>query len=108
MSLTPGKLQSITGKTQANGAQTFTLEPFYNVHQIQFTPSATPVVAGTMVFAIRTPGAASAHTLDFTVALTDSTQYVVQIHANGDQLIATPSAFDAAKTYALALYSSRP
>lgn len=105
MSLTPAKAQSITGKTQANGAQTITIDPGYNLHQIQFEPSATPG-AGTLALAIRNKGATAYYTV-VTLTLTDTTQYMTQIRGHTDSILATPTDFDAAKTYSLHVTSSR-
>ena len=103
-----GKQQKITGKTQANGAQTFALEPGHRIHQIQFKPSATPS-AGTMTFEIRTPGATAYHIVD-TITLTNPAHYVRTLTAFGDSLRVTPIAFDPgpvppAKSYSIFLYS---
>ena len=105
MALTPAKQQSVTGKAQGDGAQTFTLDPYYSRHQLQFEPSAAPS-AGTMTFEVRTPGATAYQALDFTMDLTGSA-LVYQVTGNFDSLKATPASFDAAKTYALHCLSSR-
>ena len=105
MALTPAKRQSVTGKAQADGAQTFTVEPYHGKHQLQFEPSAAPS-AGTMTFEVRTPGATAYQALDFTMDLTGS-NLTYQVNGNFDRIKATPALFDAAKTYALHCFSSR-
>jgi len=103
MSFTPAVQQSVADKAQTDGAQTFALEPGHRVHQIQFEPSATPS-AGTMTFKIRTPGADEYYEID-SIDLTDITDYMVTITAFADSLIATPTSFDAGKTYSLHVFS---
>ena len=105
MALTPAKQQSVAGQKQSDGAQTFTLESYHSTHQLQFEPSATPS-AGTMAFEVRTPGATAYQTLDFSMDLTGSA-LTYQVTGNFDSLIATPTSFDAAKTYSLHCFSSR-
>jgi hypothetical protein len=103
MSLTHGKRQSVTGKTQADGAQIFELDPGHHIHQIQFKPSASPS-AGTMTFSLRTPGASDYVTVD-TMDLTDVSEYLVSVTGFGDSLKCEPASFDALKTYSLFVMS---
>jgi len=106
MALTSEQRQQVTAQDQSDGVQTFTMEQFYGRHQLQFEPSAAPS-AGTMTFSARTPGATAYQDLDFTMDLTDATQYTYQIRGYFDSLKATPALYDAAKTYALTVFSSR-
>jgi len=103
MSLRIGRMQGVTAKTQAMGAQTFTVDPGHRRHQIAFEPSATPS-AGTMAIAVKSPGASAFFTVD-TMDLTDTADYLVAIEWHAEQIRCTPALFDAAKTYALYLYS---
>lgn len=105
MALTPAKRQSLTGKAQGDGAQTFTVDVYHSRHQLQFEPSAAPS-NGTMTFAVRTPGATAYQTLDFTMDLTGSA-LTYEVSGNFDRILATPASFDAAKTYSLHCFSSR-
>jgi len=97
-------MQNVEGVNQAGGAQTFDLEPGHHIHQIQFEPSAAPS-AGTMTFALRTPGANNYIAIDTSMDLTDAADYLISITGYGDSLKCTPASFDAGKTYSLYLMS---
>ena len=88
----------LTGKTQADGAQTIDLTGYERaeVHQIQIDPSATPA-AGTMDVSIRTPGGAGYTSLG-SIDLVNG-PLIVQYTGYADSMKLTPSLFDAAKTY---------
>lgn len=95
---------AITGKTQANGAQTIDVtdslplgEKAKRHWQVQFVPSATPA-AGTATIGIKTPGASGFATLATTVDLTSSA-LLVSFDAVAEAILITPTDFDAAKTY---------
>jgi len=97
---------SVTDKSQADGAQTITLEGAdrFRKHQIQIVPSATPS-AGTLAVAIKTPGASAFVTLPDSIDMTDTDQHVMQFDGWAAEIRFTPSSFDAAKTYSVYLVS---
>lgn len=95
---------SLTAKTQANGAQTISVEGFESLrhYQIQAAVSATPS-DGTLAVAIRTPGASEYTTLG-TIDLVNG-PLTVQFEAFCDSIQLTPTSFDAEKTYSIFLVS---
>ena len=97
---------SVIDASQADGAQTVSLTDANGAlfHQIQFVPSATPVVAGSMAVAIKTPGSDTYETLANTIDLING-PYTLQISGLLDGLQFTPVGFDAAKTYCLYIAS---
>jgi len=103
MSLLPNKRQSVTGKTQADGAFALDLEPGHHITQIHLEVSATPS-AGTLSIGIRTPGSDSYITVD-SIDMTDATDYLVSVTAWADSIQFTPASFDADKSYDVFLFS---
>lgn len=100
---------SLTGLTQADGAQTFTLRANnkFTTHQLHVEVSAQPA-AGTLSIAIKTPGASVASTLSSTVdmtAITATDAEIVDINAAAETITITPALFDADKTYNAILVS---
>lgn len=95
---------SITGKTQAMGAQEINVIGSLDMHrdakrhwQVQIVPSATPSV-GTMAVAVKTPGASGYSTLTTTIDMT-GTELLVSFDAAAESIRLTPTGFDADKTY---------
>ena len=99
-------LNSVIDASQADGAQTVSLTDANGAlfHQIQFVPSATPVVAGVMQVAIKTPGSDTYETMANTVDLING-PYTLQITGLLDGIRFTPVGYDAAKTYCLYIAS---
>jgi len=98
--------QSVTGKTQANGAFAFAMPTHLQClrhHQLQLEVSATPT-GGSLAVAVKSVGASGYATfssgLNMTAAppIYEFTGYVESIRI-------TPSGFDADKTYSLILNS---
>jgi hypothetical protein len=97
------KTNSLLTKTQADGAQTVSLNQFdcAKLHQIQVIVSATPA-AGTLTVAIKTPGASTYSAIPWTIDLTAlSTNSVFQLTGFVESIQFTPSGFDADKTYSV-------
>ena len=94
---------SVQNKTQADGAQTVTLEEAdrFREHQVQLEVSATPS-AGSLTVAVRTPGA-SGFTDIGTIDMTDTDDYLQQFTGLAGAVRFTPSGFDADKTYSVFL-----
>ncbi|MFW9899916.1 MAG: hypothetical protein ACFFDY_01355 [Candidatus Thorarchaeota archaeon] len=97
---------SVEDKSQADGAQTVSLTDANGAlfHQIQFVPSATPVIAGTMTVSIKTPGSDTYEDMASTIDLING-PYTLQINALLDGVKFTPTGYDAAKTYSLYIAS---
>lgn len=93
---------SATDKTQADGAQTISLNEsdLFREHQIQIVPSATPS-AGTLQVAVKTPGASAFADIGTAIDMTDATKYVMQFTGFASQIRFTPALFDADKTYSV-------
>ena len=96
--------KSITGKTQANGAQEINVVDSLEMSreakkfwQIQIVPSATPST-GTMTIAVKTPGASAYTTLTTTIDMT-GTELLATFEAAAESIKLTPTSFDADKTY---------
>ena len=89
---------SITGKTQADGAQSIDLLEADSalIHQLHVEVSATPG-AGTLAVAVKTPGATGYITLSGTIDLTNILLYKIEGLVESIQV--TPTGFDADKTY---------
>lgn len=95
------KTTSILAKTQADGAQTVSLEVFdcAKLHQLQVSTSAVPT-AGILTVAVKTPGSSTYNDLPWTIDLTDlATTSVFQFEGFAESIQITPTGFDAAKTY---------
>lgn len=95
---------SVTGKTQANGAQTISLgaDDCFREHQVQLEVSAQPA-AGSLDVAVKTPGSnlfATVATIDMTTA-TATLAIVTQFTRYASQIRLTPTGFDADKTYSV-------
>ena len=99
---------SVTGKKQADGAQTLELGVYdkFRQHQLQVELSATPT-GGTLDIAIKTPGANNFVTLSsLQIDLTAGDNQVVHFgpyYASAIKL--TPTSLDADKTYSAFLVS---
>ena len=92
---------SVQDKTQADGAQTISLDAGdrFREHQIQMIPSATPS-AGTLTVAIKTPGAPAFNDVG-TIDMTDATKYVMKFRGFASQIRFTPASFDGDKTFSI-------
>ena len=99
-------LNSVIDASQADGVQTVSLTDTNGAlfHQIQFVPSATPVVAGSMTVSIKTPGSNTYEDMANTIDLING-PYTLQITGLLDGLQFTPVGYDAAKTYCLYIAS---
>ena len=97
---------SVIDASQADGVQTVSLTDANGAlfHQIQFVPSATPVVAGIMTVSIKTPGSNTYEDMANTIDLING-PYTLQITGLLDGLQFTPVGYDAAKTYCLYIAS---
>lgn len=95
------RTNSILTKTQADGAQTISLDVFdcAKLHQIQVSVSATPA-AGILTVGVKTPGAATYAALPWTIDLTDlATNSLFQFTGFATSIQITPTGFDGDKTY---------
>lgn len=100
---------TLSEKTQANGAQTFTLQEQNNFdrHQLQIEVSAQPS-AGTMAIAVKSPGSDVFCTIDSSIdltALTATNGKIVDIDVFAEAIKITPSSLDGDKTYNAILVS---
>jgi hypothetical protein len=93
----------LTGKSQADGAQTIDLTGYERakIKQVQIDV-ATPPAAGTMDVSIRTPGASGYVSLGSINIV--SGPLAVMFDGYCDSIRLTPSSFDAAKTYNAAVF----
>jgi hypothetical protein len=93
----------LTGKSQADGAQTIDLTGYERakIKQVQIDV-ATPPTAGTMDVSIRTPGASGYVSLGSINLVTGP--LAVMFDGYCDSIRLTPSSFDAAKTYNAAVF----
>jgi hypothetical protein len=94
----------ILSKSQADGAQTFSLTGYERarIHQLQIDLSATPT-AGTMDISIRTPGASDYVSLG-DIDLVNG-PLAATFEGYCDSVRITPTGFDAGKTYSAYLFS---
>lgn len=99
------KEQSITDKSQADGAQEIDLLQANSamIHQIQVEVSAVPS-AGVLQVACKTTGAEGYVTLSDTIDLTSIKLYLIQGIIESIQV--TPVGFDADKTYSVYVASA--
>jgi len=90
---------TLTGKTQADGAQEIELGAYDSARliQLQIAVSATPA-AGTLAISIKSPGASAYVDLSHTIDLVNG-PYLYQIVAFAAAVKITPASFDADKTY---------
>lgn len=100
---------TLTGLTQADGAQTFTLRANnkFTRHQLHIEVSAQPA-GGTLAISVKSPGASVASTLSSTVdmtAITATNAEIVDIDVAAEEITITPTLFDADKTYNAILVS---
>lgn len=112
MSSKPYNKTSLTGLTQAGGAQTLTLSAGdQNFYQIYITTSAAPT-AGTLALSVAYPDS------NTFVALKDADGNAISITMNDPQAVVveyavisklrvTPTSFDADKTYSVFVLSDR-
>ena len=93
----------ITGKKQADGAQTISLAGYERVvrKQVQIDVSATPG-AGTMAVAVRTPGSDEYVTADTINMVSGTRVFLVDLYCDSIRL--TPTSYDAAKTYDITVF----
>lgn len=98
------KLSKLENKTQADGAQTVSLEAFDDAltHQLHTEVSATPT-AGTLTVSIKTYGASGFVDLTDTIDLTSIA--VMQFTGYATEIQITPTGFDADKTYSIYIIS---
>ena len=99
--------ESVTDKSQADGAQTISLgsDDKFRQHQLQVELSATPT-AGTLDIAIKTPGASAFITLtSLQMDLTSGNQVVHFGPYYASQIKLTPTSLDAGKTWSAFLIS---
>lgn len=98
MSIIGAVKNSITGKTQADGAQVIGLQNADSalIHQIHVEVSATPT-AGTLTVEVKTPGATDYIAVSGTIDLTSIALF--KIEGLAESIRVTPSGFDADKSY---------
>lgn len=101
------EIQSVTGKTQANGAFVLDIPERYRSmgrHQMQVEVSATPT-AGTLTVTVKTPGAASYQAVDDNEIDMTGTLIPLLLDGEVESITFTPASFDADKTYSVFLIS---